>query len=530
MPSSRHPGAALLRASAVLAACALAPAALAQWNPTAGQWGKSAPGDLRVMTWNVLDTICSTNVKNNAGNNWAAVARIVAAMQPDVLILQECGDNSGNGTGSNVDSVANLAATVGMFLHGGTDTFRGGTVTQYVQAFAPGYDLPFVFASFSTDGFNRNAVLSRFPFVDLNGDGKETLSNMPTVSADLYAPGGTGGLRGYLVAEIDLPDALYAGDLVVGNSHLKAGTSAADHDQRVKAAQNIAYFLDHLYNGAGLGLPDPFGTIADVPPATSILGSDTLVVTGGDWNEDEDVDGSKGPAEWITRAAVADAAGGTDGTDRDRSDMLFDAALDPLSGASATLGPFKFDAIAWQDSIAELQRAFLFNSATLPFDGSATPPELAGFPGGAQTASGLASDHRPVVIDLALPRAECNDAVDLGLAKPGGSGLAPRFTVCGSLASGGTADVRLQDAAPRAPAWLVASLAPGGLPFAGGVLVPLPDFLVGPFATDAAGTLEFASVPGGGGPLLLYAQWIVLDPGASFGKSLSNALLVAWLP
>lgn len=503
-----------------------------QWDPRAGAWGKADAADLRVMTWNAHDTLCSTNAKLEGAGDWCAMARIVAALRPDVLIVQEAGDNEGHGTGPMEDSAGQLATVLGLFVHGGADPFLAGSppVASYVQLYAPGYDLPFVFASFSTDGFNRNAVLSRFPFADLNGDGKSTLSNMPTVTADLYAPGGTGGLRGYLVAEIDLPDALYAGDLVVGNSHLKAGTSAADHDQRVAAAQNIAYFLDHLYNGAGLGVPDPFGKIADAPPATSILGPDTLVVTGGDWNEDEALDGTKGPAEWITRAAVADAAGGADGTDRDRSDMLYDSALDPLGGASATLGPFKYDALAWQDSIAVLQRAFLFDSATLPFDGSATPPELAGFVGGEQTASGLASDHRPVVIDLALPRAECNDAVDLGLAKPGSGGLLPRFTVCGRLATGGTADVHLQDAAPLAPAWLVASLAPGSLPFAGGVLVPLPDFLVGPFATDGAGALRFPAVPGGGGPLLLYAQWIVLDRGASFGKSLSNALAIPWLP
>ena len=503
-----------------------------QWDPRAGAWGKADSTALRVMTWNVHDTLCSTNAKLEGAGDWCAMARIVAALRPDVLVVQEAGDNEGHGTGAMEDSAGQLATTLGLFVHGGADPFVPGNprVGSWVQLYAPDYDLPFVFASFTTDGFNRNAVLCRFPFADLNGDGKATYSNMPTVTPHLYAPGGTGGLRGYLVAEIDLPDALYAGDLVVGNSHLKAGTTAADHDQRVAAAQNIAYFLDHLYNGAGLGLPDPFGKIADAPPALSILGPYTLVVTGGDWNEDEGLDGTKGPAEWITLAALADAAGGSDGTDRDRSDMPFDAALDPLSGASSTLGPFKFDALAWQDSIATLQRAFLFNSASLPFDGSATPSELLGFEGGAQTASGLASDHRPVVIDLALPLTACNDAVDLGCAKPGGGGIAPRFTVCGGLASGRTADVRLQHAAPLAPAWLMASLASGSLPFAGGVLVPLPDFLVGPYTTDALGALEFAAVPGGGGPLSLVAQWIVLDRGASFGKSLSNALLIDWLP
>ena len=57
----------------------LASPVLGQWNPTAGQWGKEQTSDLRVMTFNVLDTLCSTNTKNSATNNWAALARLVAA-------------------------------------------------------------------------------------------------------------------------------------------------------------------------------------------------------------------------------------------------------------------------------------------------------------------------------------------------------------------------------------------------------------------------------------------------------------------
>ena len=134
----------------------------AQWNPGAGQWGRSSPNDLRVMTWNVKDAICSTNDKVAGPNNWSAVVRIVAAMKPDMLILQETGDNSGNGTGSTVDSVSQLTTTIGLFLHGGNDPFKPGNppVTSYVQLYAPGYDLPFVFVNGVTDGFNRNAILS----------------------------------------------------------------------------------------------------------------------------------------------------------------------------------------------------------------------------------------------------------------------------------------------------------------------------------------------------------------------------------
>ena len=164
----------------------LASPVLGQWNPTAGQWGKEQTSDLRVMTFNVLDTLCSTNTKNSATNNWAALARLVAALQPDVLILQECGDNSGNGSGTTVDTVAQLTTTIGLWLRGGTDTFRGNVaVTSYVQAYAPGYDLPYVFVSTVTDNFNRNVILSRYPFADLNGDGRIDIGFAAAVGATL---------------------------------------------------------------------------------------------------------------------------------------------------------------------------------------------------------------------------------------------------------------------------------------------------------------------------------------------------------
>src|SRR5262249_42887812 len=153
------------------------------------------PNDVRVMTWNVQDAICSTNAKVAGQNNWSGVARIIAAFRPDVLLLQECGDNSGNGTGSTVDTVAQLTTTVGYLFHGRLDSFHGNpAITAYVQLYAPGYDLPNVFVSPVTDGYNRNVILSRWAFVDLNGDGKTTMNDIPTITAELYASGGQGGI------------------------------------------------------------------------------------------------------------------------------------------------------------------------------------------------------------------------------------------------------------------------------------------------------------------------------------------------
>lgn len=503
----------------------LLPAAAAQWDPQNAQWGKTHPDDVRVMTWNVRDTVCSSNTKGEtAFGDWHAVARIIASLKPDVLVLQETGDNSGNGTGSGVDSVTNLTTTANLLLHGGADPFKGGTVGSWVQKYAPAYDLPFIFVSTSHDSFNRNVILSRWPFADLNGDTKSQYSDF-TMIADKYATSGGGGIRGYGVAEIDLPDATYAGDLVVGNSHLKAGSDSSDHDDRVLAAARMAYFIDHLYNGAGTGTPDPNAKIIDSPAATSVLDAATPVITAGDWNENEATNGTKGPAEWIT---VAAAIGGTDGTDRDQSDMTYDAASDWYNGSTNTIGSTKLDYIGWQDSIATLRRAVVFNSATIPAGDA--PPELAGYTTSYTLATSSASDHRAVFADFILPAAECNDALDLGQGKAGTGGLVPRFTVCGTLGTGQTADFLLEDAKPLAGAAAVIGFSQINAPYAGGVLVPAPDVLLFGFAADASGTISLPGVPGGGGPFDVWMQWVVFDAGATSGKAFSNGLRISWLP
>ncbi len=387
-------------------------AAWAQWNPAGGQWGKTEPTDVRVMTYNIRDHICRNALKAEGYNGWCALARVVAAMKPDILLLQEAGDNTGNGTPGGGDSVDQLTITLGLFLRGGTDPFSpGGPVGAYVQKYAPGYDLPYVWVSSLTDGYNRNVILSRFPFADLNGDGVSQRPSPATVSADLYAWGGNGGIRGFMFAELDLPNAVYAGDLVVGNAHLQSGGTSSDLTARERAARNVAYYIDYLLNGAGGTVPDPRNKIADVPPATRILGPTTPVIIGGDWNEDEAANGRKGPAEWLTRAELT---GGADGTDRDRSDMLFDASLEPRSNTRDTHNAGgKLDYIAWQDSIATLRRSFIFYSNELWNSPSWIPPELIGFPNAAYWVSSVASDHRPVIADFILPLTPPGTPADL---------------------------------------------------------------------------------------------------------------------
>lgn len=385
----------------VLAAfCMLVPAARA-WDPHTGDWSKSHETDLRVMTWNVQDGICRTAVKTDAANSWNGLVRIVAALRPDVLILQEAGDNTGNGTGSGVDTVEQLETTIELFFRGGADPFRGGEVGSFVQKFVPGYDLPYVFVSGATDGFNRNVILSRYPFASING-GPAT-SNDIVIGPDLYAPGGNGGIRGFMFAQIDLPDATYGGDLVVGNAHLRSGGAASDLDERLRASRNIAYFIDHYFNGAGTGVSDPSNKVY-VPATGGLLDARTPFVWGGDFNQQPGSGSNRGPVEWTTQAEFV---GGADGTDRDRTDCFRDLAAHPVSGETSTQGSnSKLDYLCWQDSIAEARRSFIFRSVGSGVTIGSLPYPVDSFPTSPLAASSAASDHRPVIVDLILPPAD----------------------------------------------------------------------------------------------------------------------------
>ena len=118
----------------------------------------------------------------------------------------------------------------------------------------------------------------------------------------------------------------------------------------------------------------------------------------GDFNEDEATNGRKGPVEWLARAAVT---GGTDGTDKDRSDAMWDAAQNPFNGSTTTTSSGKLDYIVYQDSAFTLRRSFVFYSA--PMSAGWMPPEFAGFAAGGNAVSGTASDHSPVIVDAILP-------------------------------------------------------------------------------------------------------------------------------
>lgn len=359
----------------------------AQFDPTNGFWGKTDPNDVRVMTWNMLNTLSSQNQNRTiTTGNWSACARIVAAMKPDVLIIQEAGDG---------DGVTTLETVIDLFYDGGSDPFLGGQVADYVTKFDPDYRPQHVFVSNTGDGFNRNVIISRFPFADLNGDGDATTSSFSTVV-------GSSGIRGIQFAELNLPGDIYPGDLVVSNAHLKAFGDANSMQQRVDAANALATYMWNYYNGAGTATPDPNNQVTGFLTPTSVLGPNTPIVWGGDYNEDELTNGRKGPVQISIENQIA--GGFSDGTDHNGSDAMTDSALVPFSGSRATQSSSKLDWIMWQDSIATARNQFIFQSADIP--APQIPPEVMGFGifiQDGRTASGTASDHRPVIVDFILP-------------------------------------------------------------------------------------------------------------------------------
>ncbi len=132
------------------------------------------------------------------------------------------------------------------------------------------------------------------------------------------------------------------------------------------------------------------------------------------------------------------------------------------------------------------------------------------------------ADHVLVLQEGPLPVCQTS----LGSSGPGKAVM----SLCGdALATGGSADLVLQGAPGNALAFLVVSTVAAPAPFKGGMLVPAPDVVLS-FITDPGGSILVTDVPGGGGPLDVYAQFVVQDIPQPAGFALSNALRVSFLP
>ena len=117
--------------------------------------------------------------------------------------------------------------------------------------------------------------------------------------------------------------------------------------------------------------------------------------------------------------------------------------------------------------------------------------------------------------------------IDLGFGGPGTGVL----TVCGgSLASGTTADLEFTNGYLLGRAFIMVGTSNNPTPFKGGLLVPVPGTLVGPFTQDFFGAFSVPGIQGGGGFFTFFLQVIYEDFSLPTFVGLSNAVSVTKLP
>ena len=120
-------------------------------------------------------------------------------------------------------------------------------------------------------------------------------------------------------------------------------------------------------------------------------------------------------------------------------------------------------------------------------------------------------------------------AADLGNGLPGSNGRTPKMDMCGLLNTGNAADLRMRFGPNNSAGVLCLSFSNNPIPVLGGVLVPNPIDLPVTVLLDGNGGFSFP-VPGGGGPLSIYAQTLMFDPGLNQQVGFSNALRINFQP
>ncbi len=129
----------------------------------------------------------------------------------------------------------------------------------------------------------------------------------------------------------------------------------------------------------------------------------------------------------------------------------------------------------------------------------------------------LGSEVYKLVPNVAPP------SVDLGYGKAGSGGKIPKLSLCGLLDAGNYANLDLVDAYPGSLAVMIVSNQNNPTSGFGGIVVPIPPLFLLPLFTDPSGEIHLV-VPGGFGPIDIYIQDLIIDPGATNQTSISNAL------
>ncbi|MGF1572407.1 MAG: endonuclease/exonuclease/phosphatase family protein [Sumerlaeia bacterium] len=307
----------------------IAPSAQA-FSPGDGDFSKQNPDYIRVLSYNLEKKFITGTVEENA-----ALDRILTTIQPDVMCLQEVVPGI---------STAELAARLESVL-GGTWAVNLGT----------------------SDGFNRNVVASRFPFISQGNDSNPASE-----------------LRGLTWAYIDLPDDQYTTDLYAISVHWKASGGASNDARRQIMADAAAnWFADLTTPGGRATLPQntPIMIVGDFNIADSFSQQPWETLLSGNI-QDNQTYGPDRPGDWdgsqIAEFLVRD---------------VYDLDFHTFPSGSNNPGS-RLDRIAYTDSVATAAQGFILNDLSMTTQQRANA--------GLLFADTAAADHLPFAVDFAL--------------------------------------------------------------------------------------------------------------------------------
>lgn len=313
------------------------------YDPAEGDFARQSATDIRMLSWNVLDNLI-TDPSLTAG----PITRILRRINPDIIALQEVNKDL---------SEAAIASALGTILGGSWTALRG-----------------------ITDGFNRNILASRYPFVQ----GTAIIDTVPASD-----------LRGVTAALIDLPNAVYGTtDVYVMGVHMYPGGSlgpSGAHARRQRHADAIVNWMRDARN--------PGGNIT--------LPAGTPMVVLGDTNLGFENSGDAAPYHASRTFLDGDihhtsSYGADSPPDWDGTPLSDPAPYDHMTGREMTFPTVyspgsRLDRFYYTDSVLRARGRFVFNTLTL-----STAAMEAGDPALQANDTTLATDHLPVVVDFAL--------------------------------------------------------------------------------------------------------------------------------
>lgn len=303
------------------------------------------PTDLRVISYNVLwDSIFPDKDAVKA----AKFSRVINALNPDILNLQEIGDPFTPGwTPKNATDVRELLNDIAPLASGSWNVFKG----------------------------SDSVIASKYPL---------TMTRATTNPA---------GDKSQAIAMVNLPDAQYATDFYVLNEHYKCcgtGSSSEDLQRRQQSDSIVNWLRDARTPGGNINIPagTPFAIVGDLNTVTGSTIPLNTLITGN--ISDEATYGSDSPPDW-DGTSLTDATPVHNGTGSTTYTWRED---------SGPFDPIRFDYIIYSDSALDIGRKFVLNTVSLT-NAQRTATGLQQF----DTAQGTSTtdfDHLPVVVDFRI--------------------------------------------------------------------------------------------------------------------------------